>query len=160
MPIARTSASEVAPTSRNRLSRGYAGDRLDRALGADDRPPLIDQRLIQPPAQHLHRQQAFWRDPTDHAAEFVHVGVHHDARPGGALRRDDRAEAVEGDRRRERPHLIDHHLADWLLESRRARRVCEQPQQFHGPVLRGDGAAAGEKRKCQGHDARGHRDLQ
>ena len=60
----------------------------------------------------------------------------------------------------EGPHLLDHHLANRLLESRRAGRVREQPQQLHGPILRADGGAAGDEREDKSEDARGHRCLQ
>ena len=57
-----------------------AGDGVDRALAAEDDPALIDQRLVEPAAEHLHGQKAVGRDAPDHAAELVHVGVDHDAR--------------------------------------------------------------------------------
>jgi hypothetical protein len=121
----------LAPTSRNRLSREYT----HRAFRADDNPPLIDQRLIQPAAEHLHRQQTARRDPAHHAAELVHVRVDHDAWALDALGRDDRAHAVEGDRGGIRLHLIDHHLADRFLEAGRPWRVGELAQQLDGAIL-------------------------
>ena len=72
-----------------------AGDGVHRPFDADDDPALIDQRLIQPSAEHLHRQQPARRDAADHAAEFVHVRVDHDARALRALCGDDGAEPVE-----------------------------------------------------------------
>jgi len=77
------------------VSVADAGHREHRPLGADDDPALVHQRLVEPSAQHLHGQQAARRDAPDHAAEFVHVRVHHDARPCGALRSDDGSKAVE-----------------------------------------------------------------
>jgi len=113
-----------------------AGDRTHRPLRPDDDPALIDQRLIQPAAEHLHRQQAAWRDTADHAAELVHVRVDHDPRALAALRRDDRSHPVVGDRRGERLHLIDHHFADRFFEAGRTRRVGELTQQLDGAILR------------------------
>ena len=114
-----------------------AGHCAHRALRSDDQPALIDQRLIQPPSQHLHRQQPARRDTADHAAELVHVGVHHDAWTLRALAGDDRAETVKGDRRGQRFHRVDDDFADRLFESWRPGRVGELLEQRHGAVLPG-----------------------
>ncbi len=66
---------------RNNVDVADAGDRTHRSLGADDDPTLVDQRLVEPAAQHLHGQVAVRGNAADDAAELVHVRVHHDARP-------------------------------------------------------------------------------
>jgi hypothetical protein len=130
-----------------------AGYGAHRPLRAENDPALIDQRLIQPAAEHLHRQQPARRHAANHAAEFVHVGVDHHAGTVAALRGDDRAEAVEGHRRRERLHQIDQHLPDRFLESRRAGGVGELLQQRHRAILgaRSRGNRADNKRQ-NGHE--------
>jgi len=54
----------------------------------------------------LHGDEAVWANATNHAAEFVHVRVEHDARAGVALLRDDGAEAVVSDVVRERLEAV------------------------------------------------------
>ena len=63
--------------------------RANWPLRPDNDPALIHQRLIEPAAQHLHRQQTLRRDAADHPAQLVHVRIHHDAWPLGALFGDD-----------------------------------------------------------------------
>ena len=66
------------------------------ALAGQDGPTLVDQRLVEPPAQELELDHPLGRDEADHGADLVHVRGQHDARAaGGAVQHsDDRAEAV------------------------------------------------------------------
>ena len=96
------------------------------------------------------REEAVRRDAADHAAEFVHVRVDHDARAGRALRRDNRAHAVEGDRRGERLHLFHQQLAYRLLEAGRSGRIRQALQQVGYAILTVGRRAGNDERegKC------------
>ena len=137
---------------RHHVDVADAGDGAHGALRADDDPALIDERLVQPPAQHLHRQKPARRDAAHHAAELVHVRVDHHARTLRALRRDDRPQAVERQRARERLHRVDHDLADRLFESGRAGRVRNLLQQRDDAVLGPCGRNRARKRRQSGGD--------
>jgi hypothetical protein len=85
------------------------------------------------------------------------VGVHHHAGTVAALGGDDRAETVEGHRRRERLHQIDHHLPDRFLESWRSGRVGELLQQRNRAILGSSGHGNRSDNKRQnGHESSFH----
>ena len=65
------------------------GDGGDRPFGAENHPALVGERCIQPISEHLHGDKAVGTDVANHAAEFVHVGIEHDARARVSLLRDD-----------------------------------------------------------------------
>ena len=69
-------------------------DGVYRAFAAEDDPALVDERLVEPAAEHLHGELAIRADAAHDAAELVHVRVDHDARAGGPDLRNDRAHAV------------------------------------------------------------------
>jgi hypothetical protein len=121
-----------------------AGDRAHRPLAPEDDPALIEERLVQPAAQHLHGEPAFRRHPAHYAAQLVHVRVDHHPRSGRALLRDHRTEAVEGELVARRAHALDHDFAHRLLEAGRAVGVGELLQQRHRLVGR-----SGQKGKRQ-----------
>jgi len=105
-----------------------AGDGANRPLGADDDPALIHQRLVKPAPEHLHGQQAMRRDAANHATQFVHVGVHHDARTFGTLRGDEGAEAIVPDPAGVRFDGIHHQLADGFFKSGRTGGIGQLAQ--------------------------------
>ena len=137
-----------------------AGDGVDRALGAEDDPALVDERLIEPAAEHLHGEQAVGGDAADHAAELVHVGVDHDAGAGGSLLRDDGAHAVVLDRGGEGLHLGDHDGADGILGAGRAGGVGEALEQGEGAVGSLLGGGGGGRGRGQGEQQEGQKSSQ
>ena len=97
----------MGATKRNwPLARGF--DRFYGFLGGETNQwaPLVydGTTVVEVPKDPKYN---FMTDMTDHAAEFVHVGVNHDAGAGGPLLRDNRAHAVVAKRfRREGLHLV------------------------------------------------------
>jgi hypothetical protein len=80
--------------------------------------------------------------PPYHPAQFVHVGIDHDARAMRALGADDRAHAVVAERGGQRLHHVHQHLAHRLFEARRTGRVGQFLQGVDGAVLRIRGRGA------------------
>jgi len=115
------------------------GDGKHRSLGAEDHPALVGQRRVKPIAEHFHGDKAVRTDVANHGAEFVHVGIEHDARAGVSLLCDDGAETVVTDLVGERAHAIGHDFAHWFFISRGTRSFGEFFQERHNAVgiLRG-----------------------
>ncbi len=115
------------------------GDGVHGSFAAENDPALVDERLVEPSAQHLHGEKTAGSDAPDHPPKLVHVGVDHDARTGlaalGGLLRDDRAEAVVMDRLGGVGlHLRNHDGADRLLKAGWSRRICEALQHLLGAI--------------------------
>lgn len=144
----------VALLGRHDMHVADAGNGADRPLAPDDHPALVGQRLVEPAAQHLHRQEPGRRHAPDDAAQLVHVRIEHDSRPAAPVRGDDGAEPVIGDAVAERFHFAHHNAAHLLLEPRRPRRVGESAEQALDAVAR---LGRGSGGKQQGGEQEGQR---
>jgi hypothetical protein len=78
------------------VRRLQSRDAMDVSLAGANQKPLIDQPLVEPPAERVQFDEAVGRDVLDDCADFVHVRCHHDARPlrGAVEPGDQRAEAI------------------------------------------------------------------
>src|SRR4029077_6475804 len=94
-------------------------------FGAKDDPSLIRKSCTQPSTEHLHGDESVGTDATNHSAEFIHMCVEHDTRPGLALLRDDRAETVIEDAVSVRLHALPHNLSNGILVAWRAGNFRE-----------------------------------
>lgn len=139
----------------NEVGVAKAGDGMDGTFGAEDDPALADECFVKPSTQHLHSDVAIGSDAPNHGAEFVHVGVEHDARAAVALCGDDGAEAVVGNVVGERGHAFDHNFADRLFETGRPGSFGQKLQELRGLILRGSGEATSAKEKSDGKNSEG-----
>jgi len=119
----------------NDVNVSDAGDGFYGTFAAEDDPPLVDEGLVEPAAEHLHGELAVGRDAADHAAELVHVGVDHNPGAGGAELCDDAPHAVVAQRcDGQRLHRGDHDGAHRILVPRRAGGVGEPLQELDSGV--------------------------
>ena len=92
-------------------------------------------------------KKAVGSDAANQAAKFVHVGVDHDARAGGALCGDDGAEAVVGEVIGEGRHALNHDFANRFFIAGRAGRFRKCSKEFGGGVLGTCGSVGGDERE-------------
>ena len=110
---------------RHYMNVAYAGNGMYGPLRSQNDPTLVDQRLIQPTAQHLHGEKAVRGHAPDHAAQLIHMGIHHDSRPLRSLRGDNGAHAIKTQARRIGLHDVNHDLTDRFFKTRRPRSKAE-----------------------------------
>ena len=125
------------------------GRGVDGPFGAEDDPTLAHESFIEEVAEGLDGEETIGCDAADEPAEFVHVGVDHDAGAVRALRGDDGTEAVVGDVVGEGRHVLDHDFTDGLFVAGGAGSFGKFFEELRSGILGAGGKDRGEGRECK-----------